>query len=58
MKFASWCLNPDEYTLKPIQKANEVNLEFEYPGTLKNKLGGLLPVVLIELVPRAYEIPN
>lgn len=51
-------LNPDEYTLKPIQKGNEVNLEFEYPGTLKNELGGLLPVVLIELVPRADEIPN
>lgn len=51
-------LNPDEYALKPIQKGNEVNLEFEYPGTLKNELGGLLPVVLIELVPRADEIPN
>jgi hypothetical protein len=51
-------LNPDEYTLKTIQKGNEVNLEFEYPGTLKNELGGLLPVVLIELVPRADEIPN
>jgi hypothetical protein len=51
-------LNPDEYTLKTIQKGNEVNLEFEYPGTLKNESGGLLPVVLIELVPRADEIPN
>jgi predicted nucleotidyltransferase component of viral defense system len=51
-------LNPDEFTLKPIQKGNEVNIEFEYPGTLKNELGGLLPVVLIELVPRADEIPN
>lgn len=51
-------LNPAEFTLKPIQKGNEINIEFEYPGTLKNELGGLLPVVLIELVPRADEIPN
>jgi len=51
-------LTPDEFNLKPIQKGNEVNIEFEYPGTLKNELGGLLPVVLIELVPRADEIPN
>ena len=51
-------LKPEEFTLKPIQKGNEVNIEFEYPGTLKNELGGLLPVVLIELVPRADEIPN
>lgn len=51
-------LNSDEFTLKPIQKGNEVNIEFEYPGTLKNELGGLLPVVLIELVPRADEIPS
>ena len=33
-------------------------IEFKYPGTLKNELGGLLPIVLIELVPRADEIPN
>lgn len=51
-------LDPIEFTLKPIQKGKEVNIEFEYPGTLKNELGGLLPVVLIELVPRADEIPN
>ena len=51
-------LNPAAFTLKPIQKGNETNIEFEYPGTLKNELGGLLPVVLIELVPRADEIPN
>lgn len=51
-------LSPDEFTLRPVQKGNEVNIEFEYPGTLKNELGGLLPVVLIELVPRADEIPN
>jgi len=51
-------LNPNEFSLKPIQKGNEVNIEFEYPGTLKNDLGGLLPVVLIELVPRADEFPN
>ena len=51
-------LNPAEFTLKPIQKGNEINIQFEYPGTLKNELGGLLPVVFIELVPRADEIPN
>lgn len=51
-------LNPAEFTLKPILKGNEVNIEFEYPGTLKNELGELLPVVLIELVPRADEVPN
>ena len=51
-------LNTDEFTLRLIQKGNEVNIEFEYPGTLKNELGGLLPVVLIELVPRADESPN
>ena len=48
----------EPFTLKPIQKGNEVNIEFEYPGTLKNELGALLPVVLIELVPRADEVPN
>jgi hypothetical protein len=31
----------EEFTLKPIQKGNEVNIEFEYLGTLKNELGGL-----------------
>ena len=51
-------LNPADFTLRLIEKGNEVNIEFEYPGTLKNELGGLLPVVLIELVPRADEIPN
>lgn len=51
-------LNPDEFTLRPVRKGNEVNIEFEYPGTLKGELGGLLPVVLIELVPRADELPN
>ena len=51
-------LGADEFTLTPISKGNEVNIEFKYPGTLKNELGGLLPVVLIELVPRADEIPN
>ena len=51
-------LNTDEFTLRPIKKGNEVNIEFEYPGTLKNELGGLLPVVLIQLVPRADESPN
>lgn len=51
-------LNPNEFSLQLIQKGNEVNIAFEYPGTLKNELGGLLPVVLIEIVPRADEIPN
>lgn len=51
-------LNPADFTLRLIEKGNEVNIEFEYPGTLKNELGGLLPIVLIELVPRADEIPN
>jgi len=51
-------IKPNEYKLRLIQKGNEVNIEFEYPGTLKNELGELLPVVLIELVPRADEIPN
>jgi len=51
-------LNPADFTLRLIEKGNEGNIEFEYPGTLKNELGGLLPVVLIELVPRADEIPN
>lgn len=51
-------LNPDEFVLRPVRKGNEVNIEFEYPGTLKDELGGLLPVVLIELVPRADELPN
>ena len=51
-------LNPVDFTLKPIQKGNEVNIEFKYPGNLKNELGGLIPVVLIELVPRADELPN
>jgi predicted nucleotidyltransferase component of viral defense system len=48
----------EEFSLRLIRKANEVNIEFEYPGTLKNELGALLPVVLIELVPRADELPN
>lgn len=51
-------LKPEEFNLKSIQNGNEINIEFEYPGTLKNDPGGLLPVVLIELVPRADEIPN
>ena len=48
----------EKFELRLIQKGNEVNIEFEYPGTLKNELGGLLPIVLIELVPRADEMPN
>jgi hypothetical protein len=48
----------EKFELRLVQKGNEVNIEFEYPGTLKNEFGGLLPVVLIELVPRADEMPN
>jgi hypothetical protein len=51
-------LKPDEFRLCTAKKGNEVNIEFEYPGSLKEELGGLLPVVLIELVPRANDIPN
>jgi hypothetical protein len=51
-------LLPNEFSIRPIKKGNEVNIEFEYPGTLKDELGALLPIVLIELVPRADEIPN
>ena len=51
-------LNPDDFKLSVVKKGNEVNIEFEYPGSLKEGLGGLLPVVLIELVPRADDIPN
>lgn len=51
-------VKPEEFSLRLIEKGNEVNIEFEYPGVLKSELGGLLPVVLIEFVPRADEIPN
>jgi len=51
-------LKPAEFRLGLVKKGNEVNIEFEYPGSLKEGLGGLLPVVLIELVPRADDIPN
>lgn len=51
-------VDPKEFSLKLSQKGNEVNIIFEYPGTLKNELGGILPIVLIELVPRADELPN
>jgi len=51
-------LKPGEYRLSTVQKGNEVNIEFEYPGTLKKGLGGLLPLVLIEPVPRADDIPS
>ena len=51
-------LSQEDFKLEPIRKGNEINIVFEYPGTLQNELGGLLPVVLIELVPRADEIPN
>ena len=39
-------------------KGREINLQFAYPGAFKNELGAVLPVVLIELVPRADDIPN
>lgn len=48
----------EEFMLTPIKKGNEVNIEFEYPSTLKNELGELMPVVLMEFVPRADELPN
>lgn len=52
-------LLPDEdWTLEPKRKGNEVNVEFRYPGSLQGELGGLLPMVLVELVPRADDQPN
>lgn len=48
----------EQWTLEPRTKGNEVNIEFRYPGTLQGELGGLLPVVLVELVPRADDQPN
>jgi predicted nucleotidyltransferase component of viral defense system len=51
-------LDTHDFQLLAIRKGNEVNIEFRYPGTLKNELGGLLPVVLIEIVPRADVIPK
>jgi predicted nucleotidyltransferase component of viral defense system len=51
-------LGSQAFSIKPIPKGNEIDIEFEYPGTLKNELGGLLPVVLIEIVPRADDFPN
>ena len=51
-------LSLNEFSHRHVQKGNEVNIEFEYPETLKSELGGLLPIVIIELVPRANEIPN
>jgi len=46
------------WTLAPKVKGNEVNVEFRYPGSLQGELGALLPVVLVELVPRADDQPN
>jgi hypothetical protein len=46
------------WTLEPKVKGNEVNIEFRYPGSLQGELGSLLPVVLVELVPRADDQPN
>lgn len=52
-------LLPDEdWTLQPKVKGKEVNVEFQYPGSLQGELGALLPVVLVELVPRADDQPN
>jgi predicted nucleotidyltransferase component of viral defense system len=48
----------EDFDLRFILKGNEVSIGFEYPSKLKTGLGGLLPVVLIELVPRADDIPN
>ena len=51
-------LPTDTWTLRPQVKGNEINLLFDYPGSLKGELGALLPHVLVELVPRADDEPN
>lgn len=51
-------LKSEAFRLGVVRKGNELNIEFEYPGSLKGGLVGLLPVVLVELVPRADNIPN
>jgi hypothetical protein len=51
-------LGLEKFDLRIIRIGNEINLEFEYPGTLKSELAGLLPVVLIEIVSRADDVPN
>lgn len=48
----------EHWTLEPVEKGNEVNIEFRYPGVLQGELGALLPVVLVELVPRADDRPS
>lgn len=50
-------LGIEKYSLNLINKGYEVNIEFEYPSNLRRELDGLLPVVLIELVPRADDFP-
>lgn len=49
---------PDSFRLEIVQKNGQVNVLFDYPGTLKGGLVDILPVVLIELVPRADDVPN
>jgi hypothetical protein len=49
---------PESFRLEIVQKNGQVNVLFDYPGTLKGGLVGVLPVVLIELVPRADDFPN
>lgn len=48
----------EDFDVRFIQKGNEVSIGFEYPSKLKTGLGGLLPIVLIELVPRADDFPR
>lgn len=48
----------EEWSLELRIKGNETNLYFNFPGSLKDELGGLLPGVLVELVPRADDEPN
>jgi hypothetical protein len=49
---------PESFRLNIVQKKGQVNVLFDYPGTLKGELVGVLPDVLIELVPRADDVPN
>jgi len=51
-------LSSTEFKLTPLQLGNEVQVEFEYPGTLIEQLGSILPVVRIELIPRAAHLPK
>ncbi len=51
-------LPAETWKLELHVKGNETNLLFDYPGSLKGELGALLPIVLVELVPRADDEPN